>query len=109
MSSKGCRPSWRSESRNSRANDAGSPKSSSGNDALLRKSRDLPRAETEGPQNLLRVFAFLRDADGVRGGRHGVFRGVGDDPPLSDSGDVDRRGGVAGSDVGVSLDLGAAL
>ena len=55
------------------------------------------------------MFAFLRDADGVRGGRHGVFRGMGDDPPLSESGDVHGREEVAGGDVRIFHDFGEAL
>src|SRR5213078_5379 len=43
------------------------------------------------------------------GGRHGVFRGMGDDPPLSESGDVHGREEVAGGDVRIFHDFGEAL
>src|SRR5439155_19455534 len=95
-STRASRPSWKSESRSSRASELAicaiaHNLESLGDDVLLGKRLDLPRRVSEGPQDRLGVLAFRWDARGIsRLGRR-VLRGVGDNLDLSDPRHVDRR------------------
>src|SRR3989442_4736658 len=101
ISTRASRPSWRSESRSSRASDSRYAQlritwMSLRNDVLLRKRLDLPRRISEGPQDRFRILAFRWDPCGVPRLRHRVLRGVGDDLKLSNYRHIELRVEAAG-------------
>src|SRR5256712_12422792 len=113
-STRASRPSWKTESRSSRASEfavcaIAHNLESLGDDILLGKRLDLPRRVSEGPQDRLGVLAFRRDTRGISRLRRRVFRGVGDDLELPDPRHVDRREQVAGFYLWVTHDFGHPL
>src|SRR5437870_2580081 len=114
ISTRASRPSWKSESRNSRASEfavcaIAHNLESLGDDILLRKRLDPPRRVSEGPQDRLGVLAFRWDARGISRLRRRVFRGVGDDLEFPDPRHVDRREQAAGFHLWVTHDFGHPL
>src|SRR5213594_1249522 len=114
ISTRASRPSWKSESRSSRASEfavcaIAHNLESLCDDVLLDKRLDLPRGVPEGPQDRLRVLAFRWDARGISRLRRRVLRGVGDDLELPDPRHVDRREEAAGSHLWVTHDFGHPL
>src|SRR2546426_9494091 len=114
ISTKASRPSWKSESRSSRASEftlcaiAHNPISVC-DDVLLRERLDLPRGVSEEPHDRFRVLASRWDRRGVPRLRRRVFRGVGDDLELSDTRHVDRREEAARFHLRVTDDFGHPL
>src|SRR3989454_4616306 len=113
-STRAARPSWKSESRSSRASEfavcaIAHNLESLGDDILLGKRLDLPRRVSEGPQDRLGVLAFRRDTRGISRLRRRVFRGVGDDLELPDPRHVDRREQATGFHLWVTDDVGHPL
>src|SRR2546425_3839074 len=109
ISTRASRPSWKSESRSSRASEfavcaIAHNLESLGDDILLGKRLDLPRRVSEGPQDRLGVLAFRWDARGIPRFRGRVFRGVGDDLELPDPRHVDRREQATGFHLWVTDD-----
>src|SRR2546427_5438932 len=114
ISTRASRPSWKSESQNSRASEfavrAIAHNLESLYDAVyIAKSLDQPRRVSEGPQDRLGVLAFRWDARGISRLRHRVFRGVGDDLELPDPRHVDSREQAAGFHLWVTHDFGHPL
>src|SRR5439155_2347325 len=111
ISTRASRPSWKSESRSSRASEfavcaIAHNLESLGDDILLGKRLDLPRRVSEGPQDRFRVLTFRWDPRGVPRFRRRVLRGVRDDLELADPRHFDRREEAAGFHLWVTDDLG---
>src|SRR5438093_10023220 len=101
ISTRASRPSWKSESRSSRASEfavcaIAHNLESLCDDVLLDKRLDLPRRVSEGPQDRLGVLAFRWDARGISRLRDRVFRGVGHEWERPGSGHLSRRERAAG-------------